>query len=99
MSVPSLVRERASVGVNDTGVCDRPEFGIKAIFLVELFLVAAEEAPAETEVQSEFLVNTPVVLEVWFEVFVAVVVVDEVLRLLVAGDIALRAGRQMHSRC
>ncbi len=59
--------------------CPRPKFRIEAVFLVKLFLVAAEEAPAQAKIEGEFLVYAPVVLEVGLKVFVAIVVVDEVL--------------------
>src|SRR5262249_45715596 len=60
----------------------------EAKFLLVLFLIAAEEAPAESEVQGEFLGDAPIILEVGFEDFVAVV--KEVLSadLRVAADLA-----------
>src|SRR5262249_29420864 len=83
-ALDETVEEVAGGGIEELRVVDvkaeklwsvagDPLGGAEAKFLVEFFLVAAEEAPAKAEVEGKFFGDAPVVLEIRFEDFVAVV--------------------------
>src|ERR1700730_11028088 len=62
----------------------------EAEFLIEFFLVPSEEAPAQAQVQSEFLGDAPVVLKIGLENFIAVVEIGLCAGLRIAADLAVQ---------
>src|SRR5271168_2616117 len=60
----------------------------KAKFLVELFLIAAKDAPTQTEVQGELFGDAPVILKIRLEDFIAVVKIRLRAGLVITGDLS-----------